>query len=80
MKSAKRLIIDFYHQPVEIVNLLRSLANDLNTNIKEMDASIKAGNTDYAMTYFGQIKEDVEMINRLLNKAKAESIDLKKEV
>lgn len=80
MKTAKDTLVSFYHTPEQVVALLRTLAQDMSKTVAGMDAAIKAGNTEYAMTYFGQIKEDVEVINRLLNKAKAESIDLKKEV
>ncbi len=80
MKTAKDTLVSFYHTPEQVVALLRTLAQDMSKTVAGMDAAIKAGNTEYAMTYFGQIKEDVEMINRLLTKAKAESIDLKKEV
>ncbi len=80
MKTAKDTLISFYHTPEQVIALLRSLAQDTVKTVANMDAAIKIGNTDYAMTYFGQIKEDVEMINRLLTKAKAESIDLKKEI
>ena len=80
MKTAKDTLVSFYHTPEQVVALLRTLAQDMSKTVAGMDASIKAGNTEYAMTYFGKIKEDVDVINRLLNKAKAESIDLKKEV
>lgn len=80
MKSAKETLVSFYRTPEQVVELLRILSSDLKIELQSVDSSLKAGNIEYAMTFIGQAREDIDMINRLLNRAKSEQIDIKKEI